>query len=88
MPHLRPLEARVGDRLHYVHGPRRHIFHRELPGLSEELSQAGLHVYEALAISEVLYLAEQHADAGVVVDHTVENGAAHEVAPYHPQADQ
>lgn len=58
-------------------------FTRELPGLSEELSQAGLQVYEALAISELFYLAEQHPCAHIVVDHTVERDAAHEVARHH-----
>lgn len=58
-------------------------FTRELPGLSEELSQAGLEVYEALAISELFYLAEKHPNAHVLVDHTVEDDAAHEVAQHH-----
>ncbi len=58
-------------------------FTRKLPSLSEELSQAGLQVYEAVAISEVFYLAEQHPNAQVIVDHTVEDRAAHEVAQHH-----
>ena len=48
-------------------------FTRELPGLSEKLREAGLHVYEALAISEVFCLTEQHPNAHIIVDHTVED---------------
>lgn len=55
-------------------------FTRELPGLSEDLSERGLQVYEALAVSEVFYLCEQHPSATVVIDSTVENVAAEEVS--------
>jgi hypothetical protein len=55
-------------------------FTRELPGISEKLSQAGFEVHEALSISEVLFLAEQHTGAQVVVGQTVEENAAREVA--------
>lgn len=55
-------------------------FTRELPGISEELSQAGFEVYEALAISEVFYLVEQHPVAHIVVDHTVEQEVAEKIA--------
>jgi hypothetical protein len=58
-------------------------FTRELPGLSEDLSEQGFHVYEALAVSEVLYLCEQHPRLIVVIDHTVEPAAANEVAGRH-----
>lgn len=58
-------------------------FTRELPGLSEELSQGGFQVYEALAISEVFYLVEQHPNAYIVVDHTVEEDAAREAAKHY-----
>lgn len=34
-------------------------FTRELPGMTEDLERAGFQVYEALAISEVFYLAER-----------------------------
>jgi hypothetical protein len=53
-------------------------FTRELSGLSNELERAGLQVYEALAISEVFYLAEQNP-----IDHTVQDDAAQEVAQHH-----
>lgn len=48
----------------------------ELPGLSEELSEAHFQVYEALAVSEVLYLCEEHPEATVLIVHTVEPEAA------------
>jgi hypothetical protein len=51
-------------------------FTRELPGLSEDLSEHGFQVYEALAISEVLYLSQQHPALVVVIDHTVDPDAA------------
>lgn len=55
-------------------------FTRELPGISEDLSEHGFQVYEALAVSEVLYLSQQHPALVVVIDHTVEPEAAREVA--------
>lgn len=55
-------------------------FTRELPGLSEDLSENGFQVYEALAISEVLYLCQQHPWLVVVIDPTVEPVAANEIA--------
>ena len=55
-------------------------FTRELPGLSEDLSEKGFQVYEALAISEVLYLCEQYPWLVVVIDSTVESNAANEIA--------
>lgn len=55
-------------------------FTRELPGICEDLIQNGLTVYEALAISEVLYLAELYPGAHIVIDHTVEDGAANALA--------
>lgn len=58
-------------------------FTRELPGISEELSEAGFQVYEALALSEVFYLAEHHPGAHIIVDHNVEDDAAREVARHH-----
>lgn len=58
-------------------------FTRELPGLSNDLEAAGLQVYEALAISEVLYLAEQHPSAHIVIDSNVEDAAALEIAEHH-----
>jgi len=58
-------------------------FTRELPGLSEELSKCGFELYEALAISEVFYLCEQHPTAPVVIDSTVEDAAVHEVVSRH-----
>lgn len=57
---------------------------RELPGLSNELEVAGFQVYEALALSEVFFLAEQHPGAHIVIDHTVEDGAANEIAQHYP----
>jgi len=58
-------------------------FTRELPGIGAELSRAGCQVYEALALSEVFYLAEQHPDAAIVIDHSVDDEAAREVARHH-----
>lgn len=55
-------------------------FTRELPGLSEDLSERGLQVYEALAVSEVFYLCEQHPSATVVIDSTIQDDAAEAVA--------
>jgi hypothetical protein len=55
-------------------------FTRELPGLSEDLSEHGFQVYEALAVSEVFYLCEQHPRLIVVIDHTVEPDSAQEIA--------
>ena len=58
-------------------------FTRELPGLSEDLSEQGFQVYEALAVSEVMYLCQQHPRLTVVIDHTVEPDAANKVAGRH-----
>jgi hypothetical protein len=58
-------------------------FTRELPGLSEDLSERGFQVYEALAVSEVIYLCAQHPLLVVLIDHTVESQAANEVARRH-----
>jgi hypothetical protein len=58
-------------------------FTGELPGISEDLSDQGFQVYEALAVSEVLYLCQQHPRLVVVIDHTVEPDAANEVAGRH-----
>ena len=55
-------------------------FTRELPGLSEDLSDHGFQVYEALAVSEVLYLCQQHPWLVVLIDHTVEPDAANQIA--------
>jgi hypothetical protein len=55
-------------------------FTRELPGLSEDLSEHGFQVYEALAVSEVFYLCEQHPRLIVVIDHTVEPDVAKEIS--------
>jgi hypothetical protein len=54
-----------------------------LPGLSEDLSEKGFQVYDALAVSEVLYLCEEHPQLIVVIDHTVEADAAKEIAARH-----
>jgi hypothetical protein len=58
-------------------------FTRELPGLSEDLTDKGFQVYEALAVNEVMYLCEQHPRLIVVIDHTVESDAANEIARRH-----
>ena len=58
-------------------------FTRELPGLSEDLSEQGFQVYAALAVSEALYLCEQHPTLVVVIDHTIEQDAASEIASRH-----
>jgi len=58
-------------------------FTRELPGLSPDLELAGFQVYEALALSEVFYLVDQHPTARIVVDRTVENDAASELAQHY-----
>jgi hypothetical protein len=57
--------------------PRRGALERE------DLSEHGFQVYEALAVSEVLYLCQQHPRLVVVIDHTVEPDAANEVAGRH-----
>jgi hypothetical protein len=54
-----------------------------LPGISEELSHAGFQVFEALALSEVFYLCEQQPGATVVIDRSVDERAADEVARHH-----
>ena len=59
-------------------------FTRALPGISEDLNKAGFQVYEALAISEVFYLMEQHPTASITVDSTVEHEAAQQVALHYP----
>jgi hypothetical protein len=43
----------------------------------------GFQVYEALAVSEVLYLCEQHPRLIIVIDHTVEPAAASEIGRRH-----
>jgi hypothetical protein len=48
--------------------------------LSKDLSEHGFHVYEALAVGEVLFLSEQHRWLVVIIDHTVEPAASREVA--------
>ena len=58
-------------------------FTRELPGLSNELELAGFQIYEALALSEVFYLVQQHPSAHIVLDHTVEDEAANEIAQHY-----
>lgn len=55
-------------------------FTRELPGISEDLTERNIQVYEALAVSEVFYLSEQHPDSIVVIDDSVDDAAAQEVA--------
>lgn len=54
-------------------------FTRELPGISEDLTERNIQVYEALALSEVFYLSEQHPDSIVVIDHSVDDAAADKV---------
>lgn len=44
--------------------------------LAAELSSAGLTIYEAIAISEVLALAEQHPEAQIVISAEVETERA------------
>lgn len=58
-------------------------FTRELPGLSNDIEAAGFQVYEALSLSEVLFLAEQHPTARVVMDQTVDEETAGEVGRHH-----
>ena len=58
-------------------------FTRELPGLSNDLELAGFQVHEALALSEVFFLVEQHPSAHIVVDHTVEDSAATHIAQHY-----
>ena len=59
-------------------------FTSQLPGLTDDLERAGFQVFEALAISEVFYLAEQHPSAQIVIDSSVEDPAALQVAQHHP----
>ncbi len=59
-------------------------FTRQLPGITQELTASGLSVYEALALSEVFYLADLHPGAWIVIDHTVGEDAAGMVAQRYP----
>lgn len=51
--------------------------------MSNDLELAGFRVYEALALSEVFYLVERHPSAHIVLDHTVEDDAANEIAQHY-----
>ena len=54
---------------HSVHNPRTRY-------LSAEFASQGQEVYEALAISEVLALAEQHPTSSIVITPDVDQGSA------------
>ena len=59
-------------------------FTRELPGINAELEQAGFQVFEALAISEVFSLIEQHPAGHIIIDPTVEDDAAQQIGAHYP----
>jgi hypothetical protein len=52
--------------------------------LTEELSRHGQQVYEALAISEVLALAEQHPTASIVITPDVDQARASIIQKHWP----
>ena len=52
--------------------------------LAEELARQGHQVYEALAISEVLALAEQHSDAQIIITSEVGNDRAAVIQQHYP----
>lgn len=61
------------------------FFTRSLPNvLSDELSLQGHTVYEALAISEVLALAEQHSEAQIIIAADVDDERATVIGQHYP----
>ena len=52
--------------------------------LSEELTREGIDVYEALAISEVLALAERHPFSSIIITPDVDRGRAQVIAQHYP----
>lgn len=61
------------------------LFTRSLPNaISDELSRQGHTVHEALAISEVLALAEQHPEAQIVIAADVEPARVNVIEQHHP----
>jgi hypothetical protein len=52
--------------------------------LAEELSQQGHQVFEAIAISEVLALAEQHSSASIVITAGVDHERAKVIQQHYP----
>ncbi|HEV7521309.1 MAG TPA: hypothetical protein VGP89_09435 [Candidatus Angelobacter sp.] len=57
---------------------------RSLHPLAEELMVYGIAVHEALAISEVLALAEQHPEAQIVIMSDVDAARAQEIQQRYP----
>jgi hypothetical protein len=61
------------------------FFSRTLPNpIAEELSIQGHILYEALAISEVLALAEQHPEAQIVIAADVDDERARVIGRHYP----
>jgi len=52
--------------------------------LTEELSRQGYQVYEALAVSEVLALAEQHPTASIIITPDVDQRRARVIQQHWP----
>lgn len=52
--------------------------------LVDELARQGNTVYEVLAVSEVLHLAEQYPAATIIVNHDVEPAAAKAIQQHYP----
>jgi hypothetical protein len=61
------------------------LFTSQLPSpFTDALEAHGLEVYEALAISEVLALAEQHLNSTIIVASDVDQARAAVVAQHYP----
>jgi hypothetical protein len=52
--------------------------------LAEELSRQGHHIYEALAVSEVLALTDQHPSATIIVAADVDHERSKLIQQHHP----
>jgi hypothetical protein len=61
------------------------LFTTQAPNtLAEELARHGHEIYEALAISEVMALAEEHADSVIVIASEVDLGRASVIQQHWP----
>jgi hypothetical protein len=61
------------------------LFTTQAPNpLTRELSEQGWHVYEAIAISEVLALAEQHPSASIILTADVDTERAKAIKQHYP----
>ena len=60
-------------------------FTRSLPSaIADELKRKGHTVFEALAVSETLALAEQHPGANIIMNNDVEPAAAKIIQQHYP----